>query len=370
MDTEYSYYHDGRYTDNAERQYTSDDMTPGNLSIPELAIAGPLTGSEQFEIAQNGQSANLTLAQIAAYVGISGGVLNCNTLQVENATLTWSGSTPNQANVLQLLSIAKGASTAGFTPINYFNINLDEINSPGGNVYGWFFRQFVGGSNAYGNRIALASHVVMTSKTHNMFLGTGGGSYCGLSGESDGNANDGGTGLTPSTSSGGAQGANILARLAAAATYWYGLQGLELDIQASAGSSMCYKVGLQISQLNTDAVAGALYDGAFNITNQSGAIGWSTGITFGACSNGVFPLTTTGTAILAQSDYVTYNTANPPNTIANFIDAHTLTITGNFLSGPGFSVNGAGGITATLPTSSAGLTTGQMWRNGNVVNII
>jgi hypothetical protein len=149
--------------------------------------------------------------------------------------------------------------------------------------------------------------------------------------EFNGNANDNGTNPTAAgTSAGAGFGLNPVAILGAGATCWLNVSGMEVNVACQAGSSVYFRSGIQIAELPSSAVQGAIYDGALCIGNQGG-IGWQNGVLFNN-ANGGNPVTTTGNLIATQG----------AATVANGVNFTTYTFSGQAFASKGFAVQGGG----------------------------
>jgi hypothetical protein len=129
-------------------------------------------------------------------------------------------------------------------------------------------------------------------------------------------------------------GANIAAATTAAVDYIAGAKALELNTNIATGSTVTAKVGLHIAQVNVDAVSGSTVDAGIRFANQVGAVGWDNAILLDDIVQE--PVKTTGTIFKTTGSW----------TVAGGIDFSSLTITGNFLAGPSFSVSGSGVVSA------------------------
>lgn len=148
-------------------------------------------------------------------------------------------------------------------------------------------------------------------------------------------ASDGGTGTTSNTGKGGLFAQGALAVLYSGATNWLNITASEFNVQASAGSSLAYKAGVQIVAMPGDAVQGATYDAALSLSNQGGAVGFRHGVLFSG-ANGSHPVKSNGT-MLGLTDAPTINCG---------IDLRGATFTANPFISAGFSVDNVGNAVA------------------------
>lgn len=140
-------------------------------------------------------------------------------------------------------------------------------------------------------------------------------------------------------------GGNAIAVLKSGSTFWDSLIGAEVTIGAQTGSSVYYKNGFQIVLGFDDAISG---DGNFdsglvfaqgiNLTSP----GWDYGIAFGHAL-GWWPMNAAGTIIGS----VPSTDGLGPAYEARFgIDFSDITFSDAFLNSAGFTVDGAGNLTA------------------------
>lgn len=133
------------------------------------------------------------------------------------------------------------------------------------------------------------------------------------------------------TSAGAIFGVGAVGILNAGATSFLNVTAAEFNVGAAAGSSVFSRSGIQIAELPSSAVAGAIYDGACMITGQAGARGWDNGILF-CDSSTQHPVTAAGNLIATQGSF----------TVANGINLTSYTFTGQAFSSKGFAVQGGG----------------------------
>lgn len=144
---------------------------------------------------------------------------------------------------------------------------------------------------------------------------------------------DGGTGTTPATAKGALFGIGTLSVLYPGATNWLNITGAEVNVQASAGSSLSYKSGIQIAAMPDDKVQGSTYDAALSISNQGGAVGWKNGILF-SNANGQSAISSAG-CFLCVADAPTVTTG---------ISLVGANVTGAAFASNNFTVDGSGNL--------------------------
>lgn len=237
---------------------------------------------------------------------------------VLNVSLSWSGpADPLISSSGSIFGTLTQSSIAAAHKFNLDNDNVDASTSNGlSNLYAG---HSVNGVNVKGHRNA-GSHVIAVSgKTANV---TPGWYYTASSSIAVASVNDNGTAPQPR---GNLFGGNDSASLLSGATFWNSVCGREIDVEARSGTSVAYKIGLQIVQLSTDAVAGSVVDYGFAIANQSGGaqLGWDYGITLGA-KNGVWAIKSTGTIIGAD----TTSLGGPSYAASYGVDLSNITFSG------------------------------------------
>ena len=207
----------------------------------------------------------------------------------------------------------------GLVPYNYINISRDSaVLSGGQNSTGVGLEVYAnyGGGSMKGQRAAATFYEIQTGATANngpvsTFFPT----YAGITAQAVGTLNDNGTGVTSSTASGQITGANIIGQLNSTATDYYAVQGEELNVAMTAGTSAYQKIGLEVVQFTTDAVQGSGVDAGIWLVDQPGgtAPGWKNGV---------------------------------------LIDSSALSATSNAFHSPGFNVDNVGRITVLTGTLS------------------
>jgi hypothetical protein len=133
------------------------------------------------------------------------------------------------------------------------------------------------------------------------------------------------------------------------------MTGGEVNTYMPAGSSTWYKGGLTIVQVQGDSVQGSVIDCGLCLSNQSNAVGWKTGIQFGA-QNGTFPIPASGG--LFSVDLTTPTTP----TIAYGIDISKAGITGAAFK----FANGAWYGNGNMALGSTAVPTDTVDINGNM----
>lgn len=243
---------------------------------------------------------------------------------------------PTAFTLNQGLLVAQQLSGVATTNQYFSNIisiatdNADFSGSATASNYAFWVDYTVGGLSARGGRGAIVANISLASPTSPLNAAK---TYVALSGHSIAASADGGTN-TGLGALGQIFGSNISGRALAGAVNLGSVVGLEINTSLDAGSSSGAHVGLQIVQLLNHAVSGAAIDAALRFVNQPGALGWNVGIQFDNLV--AAPLKATGCAICSVGSW----------TVGSVLDFSSVTVTNNFLLGPGslFGVTGAGAV--------------------------
>lgn len=201
-----------------------------------------------------------------------------------------------------------------------------------GSLDGWSFKHDYGGSAATGARQTLDITSTLTSPTSSSNVNR---NYVALVAQANAQSGDGGTD-TSSNSKGAVFAGNLIARAQGGATNMRSICGLEVDVDIATGTSTRTKFG--VAAVSWGSVNGTQHDAAFAVATANGqATSWKTALLIGHSYWGNKAALTTDGAVIA--------TDGAADTIATGIDLSSLTITGNFLKGPGgFAVSGGGVI--------------------------
>ena len=334
-----------------------------NVQIPNLPPVIAVNGSEQFEAVQSGVSSRVTLAQISNYVQsywslndvtIAGNLTVLGTCDFHSAvsqtlfrTVTGGAGfpyLPSNSFIFQQDGV-QGTVTGSILPLNLIEIS-DLIQNTTTNAEIDYLRiDAATNAGIKGNRVGVASFVTLGGVSGNSGHGTEiyGGTFNAWASSSDG----GTPGL--GTQKGTIQGVNAVARAYQNSTNLTLANGAEIDVIVEAGSSVGYKAGLLIVQLNTDAVQGTYADVGLAIANQgaglyNGGAGWQTGISFGTAWT-CWPMASSGTLIAAQPNTLTGG-FNNNLTAAYGVDFSAATFSSGAFKSTGFLVDGSGTTTA------------------------
>ncbi len=329
-------------------------------------IVAPSTGSSNiFGSSINGGGGNLILA-VPNSDFLRASIGGTTVFQIDTevrsylpAEMLSSGVVPNangySGQIHENINYSGGGNSVGNrVSANLFQANSDTVNAPSSFSI-LTIADSVGGSLAYGPRSALNASVGVNSTTGNAAKNSGV-SYVAISGSAIGNANDGGI---PGSENSVVFGANIVAVLGPAASYWQGAVGTEFDINLAAGSSALDKIGVDIAQINSpnggDAVQGSRTDAALLFGNQAltqtHTVGWKNVIQFGG-KQAIPPCSYTlpCTLIFAQPPTLGSVGENVFNA-TNGIDFSLVTFTGNSWNDGHVAFNAAGAANLNAGTA-------------------
>ena len=271
---------------------------PSSVTFP-VTLAQGGTGATTQAGAQTNLGLGTMATQSAGAVAITGGTANLSFLGFNNSA-TVSGSNPLQLTPQVSTQTWNGTYTGTGNPIwlNRYVSTSDSISAGSNGAELENLYMYVGGSTATGPRTTFNCKMQQTSTTGNSNASQA--AYVCASFLASMLANDGGTGLTPSTVSGAMTASNPVVSWGANATYTSGGSGEEIDVGATTGSSMLTKNGLNIVLLSYDRVQGTGDDAGLVFGSQSTNVpGWKTGIEFGS-KYADFPVSSTGTLITGQ----------------------------------------------------------------------
>jgi hypothetical protein len=297
----------------------------------------------------------------------------------------------------------------GFSPTAYMWDTIEDCAVSGGEFFvASRYRHRYGGASTSGGRIGLYSSIQQSAATsatsaNRNYVAIQGSTYC--------NSSDNGTN-TGADAKGAYFGGGFATYVEGAAQNLLNVTAAEFNLFVKPGASVKYQFGLQIACANHQKGAG--FDAALSISGTVAPgithAGYGVGILFSS-ANGANPFSTTST-IMATAGAATVQTG---------IDFSSYTISGQIIQGAhsklsetgitigdagGFSILTAGSQSASasllvrpkgggsfyvqngsgtvdvlrcdasgavlmpnLPTSSAGLPAGTLWKNGNVINI-
>jgi hypothetical protein len=271
-----------------------------------------------------------------------------------NRTVSYASATTDQIAYLQasLSGTFTGAASNVLSPF-VTSINADTVNAGStGVVRGAYNQHLFGGATVTGHREAQHIHLNMTAKTANNSSGI---FYVGQNITVNALDNDNGT---AATSKSNLFGFNYIATLGPAATYWNSVVGGEIDVVAKAGSSVSYKCILNLVNWVADAVQGLFQDCFISLGRHSVAtVGMKMGIEYGG-PGGWWPIDPAGVMIGCGALYA----GGPARQASVGIDFSTVTFATAFLKSVGFTVDGAGVVTAAAVQT--GTATGPTWTTG------
>ena len=278
------------------------DGTFGNLSV---------SGG----VALNGAAGNLSFPAARAWAGTS---LENNPLITQS--ITWTGSNPG---VLQ-------------SAANWF-LHYDRMDSntaPGSGFSVLHPYVYVGGPGKVGQTNAVDISLVFDATSGNVGPT---GVYGGLRVTVQASANDHGTTVDPTTYRSGLYATNFVSELLPGATAWSGLTSCEFDYGIYTGASSLDKVGVSITTLALDRVAGVRDDAMLAFAAQAAqgvAVGAKVALAIGT-KGGFFPLAASGAIMRAFA-------ADGIMNLTDGIDIEMINFTGFSLKVPNFKVASTG----------------------------
>lgn len=261
-------------------------------------------------------------------------------------------------------------SSAAVATLRAFNVNSDTVNASlaqGGGLTHNYFGSTVSAGSVGGrtNVFAFLLHQGSAPGAGNKF-------HVALSGFAESTGSAGGVSGTPA---GNLFGLNTSALLrTGSGLFFEQVVGAEINVGAQTGTGVLDKVGLQIVQWDTDAVAasrseiGLLF--AAQVYNQ--VIGWRQGIAFGA-QHGSWPMHPDG-ALISLGEQAKVLPARYPMVVARGVDFASVPakFTATAFASPGFSVDGTGQVmlgSNTIGWSGTGLSLGAAGRVGTLSSI-
>ena len=287
----------------------------------------------------------------------SGGVNANNTNLGRGNTYVLSGSTFDSTKLgLFASNNISGTSTLGEIPaVAYVVCNSANVNAgPTDLVDAMEITMVTGGAAARaGSWQGLSVNCNDGTLATNDKAGGGGGGFLALQVARRGAKNQGGTGLTPSTSFGSNWGIDIVNVLTSGATNHFIQHGIEVNNSVQTGASVVRRAGIQISSPSTHVNQAALFDNIILIGNGPGAAPALNGIMFGSLLSSAAPLGSNAGVLVYQ---IGTDRVAPANIGIDFNDC-TFTTAAMRMPG-GYSVSPAGALqlsTAFLTPSSAGL---------------
>lgn len=338
-------------------QHDTRAGTEGDLALSVTSSLGALTVPYTF-----GASGLFTVGNVATTSAITA------PRYFSNRTVSYASATTDQIAYLQasLSGTFTGAAGNILAPF-VTSINADTVNAgSAGVVRGAYNQHLFGGATVTGHREAQHIHLNMTAKTANNSSGV---FYVGQNITVNALDNDNGT---SGNSRSNLFGFNYIATLGPSATYWNSVVGGEIDVVARAGSSVAYKCVLNLVNWASDAVQGQFQDCFISLGRHSVAtVGMKTGIEYGG-PGGWWPIDVAGVMIGCGALYA----GGPARQASVGIDFSTVTFATAFLKSAGFTVDGAGRVSANLvnaasdaAAAAAGVPIGFLYRNGNAVQV-
>ena len=325
-------------------------------TVDNVQTFAPATGSGRLIRMIDGQS---LYGGITRFKALAGNGVN------SAIEATGGGNVGTNATVKPLFSSLVGnwsgtlaAATNGY--LNQIIINGDTLaanNASGAEAMALLVGHTFGGAAATGGRVATRSSLVMTAGTGNKAARGGVQTfYRGFAASFDARANDGGT---QGDAYGNAFGGAVYAQLSGAATHWNSLVGLEVDCNALAGSSVTYKVGLQVVSEGKSAVDANDADAAIALicgTTGGTATDWTRGICIGF-PTGEWPIDPAGHIIGTRAALPSLSTK--PYLAARGVDFSAVTFSEWAWRTKGAGILPDGGIVFTPPSTMPTLANGE-----------
>lgn len=209
--------------------------------------------------------------------GSANNLLKANKVLLAPGTITYSGAFVAGFGPLDVSDNVAGTATGTDFPFHAFTINSDTAAATGLGVGYSFIHNVAAG--ATGSRTTMKIARTQTAASGNAAAGIDP-TYETARITSDAYYPEGGTGLYASMARGHQYSAPLYCRMWSGATNWYANVCSEMDVQVAAGASVARNLAFHPVQLSPHAVQGYLTDAAILIGNQSGAIGWRSGIQF------------------------------------------------------------------------------------------
>jgi hypothetical protein len=330
-------------------------------SSSELSYTASGTGA----VARTVQSKLQETASVEDYGGVSGTDCSAavtlaaaaNNEVIFPAGVWIMGTTPTVPLGVVLNALPGSSfSGAGATALALTNPDSNQWNVVEGTAAGDAFVDVLRINHSYGgtgmtggrNSLEVESGLVATSSSTNPNR-----NYVAAQFSCHGSANDTGTNPTIEADSAGAFfGIGAEATLSAGATSILNATAAEFDVTTAAGSSLFFRSGIQIVDLES-AVQGAGFDAGIALSAfGAGVVGFANGILF-SNSNGAHPVSTTGNLIATQGAH----------TVAGGINFTSYTFTGDSFAATGFAVAGNGseidfGVAGTANTYLTNFHTG------------
>ena len=324
-------------------------------TVDNIQTFAPATGSGRLIRMIDGQAMFGGITRVKALAG------NGVNSAIE---ATGGGNVGASATVKPLFSSLVGswsgtlaAATNGY--LNQVIINGDTLaanGASGAEAMALLVGHSFGGAATTGGRVATRSSLVMTAGTGNKDARAGVQTfYRGFAASFEARANDGGD---SSGGYGNAFGGVIYTQLSAGATYWNSLVGLEIDVNALAGSSATYKVGLQVVSEGKSAVDATDADAGMLLlcgTTGGTATDWTRGLCFGF-PTGEWPIDSSGHIIGTRAAIPSISTK--PYACARGVDFSAVTFSEWAWRSKGAGILPDGGMVfsppATVPTLANG----------------
>lgn len=270
----------------------------------------------------------------------TGSVKTSNFYAGNGGTFTYAGTGSDTTKMALVASsnIAGSATGSEIAATGSFATSSANINAPSTLIDGVNVVLVAGGAAAASAGWNALSVSLNDGSATNDQAGGGAGAWVALQLARRASKNQGGTGLTPSTSFGQNWGTDVVASTVSGATNLALLHGVEINTSLVNGASAMRHAGLQISSPASHVNRGALWDNGILFALASGAATRLNGIMFGQFISGTSPLGT-------DSTMLAHKLAGDRTATANIgIDCNDVTFTTDFLRTNGMSVDANGVI--------------------------
>lgn len=339
--------------DNGALVQTQDNT--GGTAPANYLIFGNNSTNNAALISTGGTDTNRSIRLTPGGVG---SVLTNNTLQITPNKALSGGYVATQSGLV-VNSIYSGSSIrAGMLPYNQIAVVTDTAIIPSGSAAALDIETNLN-AGLRGSRCALWTNVSQTGGTGNTPANGLNPFYNSIVANFILSKNEGGTGLDASTSWGQTCGLGVQGSLAAGATNWTTIEGVEINTGVATGASVFQHAALNIVHFAGHAVQGVI-DHAIGFGDQEGAAPWK--VLIGVVNGGLsqYPLDPEGTVFrmgLGGSYWTHPSTARFGFDIrlTGFPTFNTTRAGGAFLSN-GFAVDGVGAVQIGTGYLTPGLT--------------
>ena len=308
--------------------------TINNIGYEVNLPNGSSAGTNNYGIFIQGNGGGAANSNYALYSSSTAPSVLSGSLTISTLTMN---PTPSSLNKGIVVNQATSGSPGTNVDYNSITVSPDNATLSGFSAYGLDVVHAVGAS-ATGSRSAFKGEVDLTTAA------TTGGDLIGGTFVSFATANNGGTD-TGAGAVGTLFGCSCIAELGNGGTNWLIVTGAELQAIILTGGSSKIRFGLTIaSNGDLQGASSGAFDAGIGFYSYS-SVGYQFGMQFTNLVGSNAPLSSTATI---------FGTDGSSNTVANFADFHTYTISTNIFNFANFVVSGAGAVTAKGLPASAG----------------